>query len=97
MSLVVSRMRIEVFIKNEEVLLEQTQVGRPIADHYCTAHDTFRTEKILNQESRTALEQAKDKAKELNTEIVVYDMSKFKGMLVARLKGIKSPTWRVVE
>jgi hypothetical protein len=90
-------MRIEVFIKNKEVLLEQTQVGRPIADHYCTAHDTYRTEKVLSEESCEALEQAQEKAKELNTEIVVYDMSKLKGMLVARLRGIRSPTWRVVQ
>jgi len=90
-------MKIEVFIKNEEVLLQSTQLGRPIAGHYCTAQDTFKTEKILTEDSKKVLEEANLKAKELNAEIVVHDISTFKGQLIGRLKGIKSPTWRIVE
>jgi len=90
-------MKIEVFIKNEEVLLQSTQLGRPIADHYCTAHDTFKTEKVLTDESKRVLEEANQKAKELDAEIVVYDLSTFKGQLVAKLRGVKSPTWRIGE
>ena len=90
-------MKIEVFIKNEEVLLQSTQLGRPILDHYCTAHDTFKTEKILTEDSKRALEEANEKAKELNAEIVIYNLSTFKGQLAAKLKGIKSPTWRIIE
>jgi len=90
-------MKIEVFIKNEEVLLQSTQIGRPIGDHYCTAHDTFKTEKILTEESKTVWEEAKEKAEELNARIVVFNLSTFKGKLSARLKGVKSPTWRIVE
>ena len=90
-------MKIEVFIKNEEVFIQPTQLGRPIADHYCTAHDTFKTEKILSDDSRRVLEEANKKAKELNAKIVIYDISKFKGQLIAKLRGVKSPTWRIVE
>ena len=90
-------MKIEVFIKNEEVLLQQTQIGRPIADHYCTAHDTFKTEKVLAEDSKAVLEEAERRAKELNIEIVIHDMSTLKGQLVARLRGVKSPAWRIVE
>jgi len=90
-------MKIEVFIRNQEVLLQFTQVGRPIADHYCTAHDTFKTERILTEDSKRILEEAERKAKELNARIVVFDLSTFKGQLVARLKGVKSPTLRIVE
>ena len=90
-------MKIEVFIKNEEVLLQSTQIGRPIADHYCTAHDTFKTEKILTEDSRRVLEEANEKAKEFNAKMVVYNLATFKGQLAAKLKGVKSPTWRIVE
>ena len=90
-------MKIEVFIKNEEVPLQSTQLGRPIGDHYCTAHDTFKTEIILTEESKRVLEEANEKAKELNAEIAIYNVSTFKGQLVAKLKGVKSPTWRIVE
>jgi len=89
--------KVEVFIRNEEVLLQATQIGRPLADHYCTAHDTFKTEKVLTEDSKTVLEEAERKARELHTKVVVHDMSTFKGQLFARLKGVKSPTWRIVE
>lgn len=90
-------MKIEVFIRNEEVLLQATQIGRPIADHYCTAHDTFKTEKVLAEDSKAVLEEAERRAKELNIEIIIHDMSTLKGQLVARLRGVKSPAWRIVE
>jgi hypothetical protein len=90
-------MKIEVFIKNEEVLLQKTQVGRPLLDHYCTAHDTFKTEKILTEDSKKVLEEASLKAKELNARIVVFDLSTFKGQLIAKVKGVKSPAWRIAE
>jgi len=90
-------MKIEVFIKNEEVLLQPTQIGRPIEGHYCTAHDSFKTEKILSEDSKRILAEANEKAKELHAEIVVYDIATFKGQLIAKLKGVKSPTWRIVK
>ena len=90
-------MKIEVFVENEEVLLQSTQLGRPIADHYCTARDTFKTEKILTEDSRRVLEEANEKAKEFNAKMVVYNLATFKGQLAAKLKGVKSPTWRIVE
>lgn len=88
-------MKIEVFIRNEEFLLQSTQIGRPVMDHYCTAHDTFKTEKILSEESRRVFAEASQKAKELNVQVVVYDIATFKGQLIARLKGVKHPTWRI--
>ena len=91
------KVRIEVFVRNKEVLLQFTQLGRPLADHYCTAHDTFKTEKILTEDSKKVLEEAELKAKELNAGIVIFDLSTFKGQLIARLKGVKSPTFRIVE
>jgi hypothetical protein len=92
-----TKVRIEVFVRNKEVLLQFTQLGRPLADHYCTAHDTFKTEKILTEDSKKVLEEAELKAKELNAGIVIFDLSTFRGQLIARLKGVKSPTFRIVE
>jgi len=90
-------MKIEVFIKNEEVLLQPTQIGRPIMDHYCTAHDTFKTEKMISEDSKRVLAEANEKAKEIKAEIAIYDLATFKGQLIAKLKGVKSPTWRIVR
>lgn len=90
-------MKIEVFVKSEEVLLQSTQLGRPVAGHYCTAHDTYKTERVLTDDSKRILEEAKEKAKELDARIVIYNVATFRGQLVARLKGAKSPTWRVIE
>jgi len=90
-------MKIEVFVKSEEVLLQSTQLGRPVAGHYCTAHDTYKTEKVLTDDSKRILEEAKEKAKELNARIVVYNVATLRGQLVARLKGVKSPAWRVAQ
>jgi len=90
-------MKIEVFVKKEEVLLQSTQLGRPIADHYCTAHDTFKTEQILSEDSKRVLDEATRKARELNAEMIIYNLSTLKDKLTARLKGVKSPTWRIVK
>ena len=90
-------MRIEVFVKKEEVALQSMQLGRPVAGHYCTAHDTFKTEQVLTEESKKVLEEASEKARELCVEVFVYDLSSLKGKLAARRLGVKSPTWRIAE
>jgi len=85
------------FFKKEEVLLQSAQLGRPIADHYCTAHDTFKTEQILSEDSERILDEATKKVRELNAEMIIYNLSTLKGKLTARFKGVKSPTWRIVK
>lgn len=94
-------MRIEVFVRKEEVITERAIVGRPMSDgvttHYCTTHDTFKTEQVLTDDSRKVLEEANEKARELNAEVIVYNLSTLKGRLAARLRGVKSPTWRIAR
>lgn len=94
-------MKIEVFIEQEEVITGQGIVGQPLSDgvttHYCTVHDTYKTEQILTEESKKVLEEATEKAKEINAEVIVYNLSSLKGKLAAKVKGIKSPTWRITE
>ncbi len=90
-------MKIEVFIKKDEFIVQPTQLGRPIADHYCTAHDTFKTEQVITEDSEKALEEATQKAREFNAELIIYNLSTLKGKLAARRRGVKSPTWRIIE
>lgn len=90
-----SGMRVEVFIKNEEVPVRKIQV-KSVCRH-CHAIEAFKTEKIMNEDSKRALEEARKKAENLNAEIVIYDLATFKGKLAARLKGVKSPTWKIAE
>lgn len=90
-------MIIEVFVKKEEVALQPTQLGRPYAGHYCTAHDTFKTEKILTEDSKKVLEEATKKAKELDIKMIVYDLSTLKGKLAANRKRIRSTAWRITK
>ena len=94
----------KVFVKSEKVPV--------LADHSSFASDhaacrgtvykeesyvKYKTEKVFNENSRRILGEATEKAKELNAEVIVYDLSTLKGKLVAKLKGVKSPIWRIAE
>ena len=92
-----TRVRIEVFIKKHEFVIQPTQLGRPIQGHYCTAHDTYTSDYFLTDASKKVLEEAILKAKETNAEIKVYDLSTFRGKIAAISKGVSRPTWRMVE
>ena len=97
-------MKVEVFVRSEKVPV--------LADHSSFASDhaacrgtvykeesyvKYKTEKTFNKNSRRILDEATEKAKELNAEVIVYDLSTLKGKLVAKLKGVKSPIWRIAE
>lgn len=97
-------MKVEVFVKSEEAPVT--------ADHSSFASDhaacrgtvykeesyvKYKTTKTFSENDRRLLEEAAKKAKELNGEVIVYDLSTLKGKLVAKLKGVKSPEWRIVE
>jgi len=43
------------------------------------------------------LKKAREKAKDLKAELIVYDLATFKGRLTARLRGVKSPCWKTIE
>jgi hypothetical protein len=90
-------MKVEVFVKKDEIILQPTQLGRPVAGHYCTAHDTFKTEEILPEASKRVLDEAVERAKQLNAELVIYNLSTWKGKLAAKRRGVKSPTWRIAK
>jgi len=97
-------MKVEVFIKSKKVPV--------LADHSSFASDhaacrgtvykeesyvKYKIRKTFDENNRRILEEATKKAKEFRAEVIVYDLSTLKGKLVARLKGVKSPIWRVVE
>jgi hypothetical protein len=85
--------KVEVYIKREEVVVGQTVIGRPIMDHWCTAKDTLKTEKVIPEDDRIALEIVREVAKERNVRVEVIDISSFRGMLKAKSVGVnKTPT-----
>jgi len=84
---------IEVYIRKKEVITGEAVIGRPVADHWCTAKDTLKTEKIISEADRLALEVVNEVAKGKNLRVKVYDISGFKERLKAMSKGIKkTPT-----
>ncbi|UCE29591.1 MAG: hypothetical protein JSV85_02410 [Candidatus Bathyarchaeota archaeon] len=89
-------MKIEVFVENEEVPVQKVQV-KGVCRHLCDAYETFKTERILDEDSKRALKEARKKAKDFKAEVTIYDLATTKGRLVARLRGVKSPSWKIVE
>jgi len=85
--------KVEVYIRNEEVVVGQTMIGRPILDHWCTAKDTLKTEKVMPEADRHALEIVREIAKKKGVKVEVFDISSFKGKLKAKFAGVKeTPT-----
>jgi hypothetical protein len=89
-------MKIEVFVENEEVPVQKVQV-KGVCRHLCDAYETFKTERILGEDGKRILKEARKKAKDLKAEIIIYDLATIKGRLAARLRGVKSPSWKIVE
>jgi hypothetical protein len=84
--------KIEVFVKNENVVISQGII-RPLADHGCTDRMTGKTEKIMPESDRLALNVAEEFANERGLDVVVHDVHTYKGRLNAMLKGVsKTPT-----
>jgi hypothetical protein len=85
--------KVEVYVRNEEVVVGQTIIGRPIADHWCTAKDTLKTEKVMPETDRIALEVVNEIAREKGIKVEVFDVSSFRGNLKAKSMGVKkTPT-----
>ncbi|MFQ6064403.1 MAG: hypothetical protein ACE5L6_02905 [Candidatus Bathyarchaeia archaeon] len=97
-------MKVEVFVNSEKVPI--------VADHSSFASDhaacrgtiykeesyaKYKTKKAFTESSRRIIEEATKKAKELNAKVRVYDLSTLRGKIIAKLKGVDYPTWRVVE
>ena len=86
--------RIEVYIRNEEVATNQAIIiGHPISDglttHYCTAKETLKTERVMSEADRLALEVVQKFAGQNGLRVEVCDVSTFRGQLRARLRGIR--------
>ena len=85
------RKKLEVYVKTVEVPVQFTQLGRPIADHYCTAKDTWKTVRDYTPESRVILSIASERARVEGLELRVYDVSTFRGRLRALFRGASVP------
>lgn len=86
--------KIEVFVKNEEGVVGQVIIGRPMVDgvttHYCTVKETVKTEKLMSQADVQVLQIVKELAGAKNLRVQVYDVLQLKGKLKARMKKIKT-------
>jgi hypothetical protein len=68
-------------------------IGRPIGDHWCTFKETYKSEKVMPETDKAALEVAREIAKETGVKLRIYDISSFKGKIKASLRGVrKTPT-----
>jgi len=61
------------------------------------SYSQYKTKKALTERSQKMMEEAIQKARELNVKLRVYDLSTLKGKLIARLNGVDSATWRIRE
>jgi hypothetical protein len=85
--------KIEVYIKNEEVVTGRSYIGRPIADHWCTFKETVKMEKVLSEADRQTLEIVKEIAEKKNLSVMVYNVSHFTAKIRGKSKGVtKTPT-----
>ena len=80
-------MRVEVFVENEDVPVQKVQV-EGVRRHLCDAYETFKTERILDEDSKRVLNEARKKARDLRAEVIVYDLATIKGRFGARLRSM---------
>jgi hypothetical protein len=84
--------KIEVYIRNKEVLVQRTFVRGP-SDHPCMDKESLIYERVMPDVDRLTLEVVTDFAKEKGLQVEICDISTFKGKLKASVKGInKTPT-----
>jgi len=83
--------KIEVYVKNEEIPVRTGFVRGPI-DHHCLDKDIFKTEKVMPEADRLALEVVNEFAKEKGVLVDVCNVSTLGGRLKANIKRIgKTP------
>lgn len=81
--------KIEVYIKNENVVISQG-IMRPVIDHYCTDGTMSKTESIVPEREKLALTVAEEFANEKGLSFEVCDVHTFKGKLKAKLRGVRT-------
>jgi glutaredoxin len=95
-------LRIEVYIKSDEVVVSSGMIGQPVSDgvttHYCTIKETSKRERVMPEADRLALEIVNKLASERGLAVEVCDISTFKGRMKARLKNVRvTPTILIGE
>lgn len=85
---------IEVYITNREVITQTGLEGRPLAAgdgvHYCSVKEISKTERIVPDEDKAALQLVKTLVAKKGFKIQVIDIANLKGKIRARLKGVKT-------
>jgi protein-disulfide isomerase len=85
---------IEVYVMNKEVVTQTVIEGRPLAAgdtvHYCTVKEIAKTEKILSEKDREALQLVQTIATQRKYKVQIIDLASLKGKMKARLKGVRT-------
>lgn len=85
---------VEVYIVSKEVITRTNLEGK-LTDsgggvtHYCT-REISKTEKIISDEDKAALQLVNALAAKRNFKVQVIDIASFKGEIKAKLKGVKA-------
>lgn len=97
-------MKVEVFVRSEKFPI-QADYSSFASDHAACrgtiykeeSYVKYKTARALTESDRKMIDEATEKAKELNAKVMVYDLSTLKGKIIAKIKGVNSPTWRVIK
>ena len=85
---------VEVYIMNKEVVTQTALEGRPLVAggevHYCSVKEISKTEKIISDDDKAALQLVKTLTAKKDFKIRVVDVASLKGKMKAKLKGVKA-------
>ena len=96
---------IQVYIMNKGVTTRQSLDGSTLAaavfahsrTHDCRMKEISKTEKVISEEDKAALELVKELAKEKNLKFQVIDVASLKGKLRAKLRRVKATPTIIVD
>jgi len=82
--------KIEVYIRNEEVVTGEAVYGKVVAEHGCPVLRGVKTEKVMPEADRTALDVVNRFADDKGLQVEICSLGTFTGRLKARQKGVKT-------
>lgn len=82
--------KIEVYIKNKEVVTGEAVYGEVVAEHGCPVIRGVKTEKVIPEADRTALGVVNRFADDKGLQVEVCSLGTFTGRLKARRKRVKT-------
>lgn len=82
--------KIEVYIRNEEVVTGEAVGGKVVAEHGCTVVRGVKTEKMMPEADRETLDIVNQFAHDKGLPVEVCNLGTLTGRLKAKRKGIRT-------